>query len=153
MRLLAIFSTLRNERSRMAGQLNALDIAIRALSGNTTQPPRGRWHMSAAAKAKISASKKAWWAKRKGGKVVSIARKPRQRLLDLRDEESLRMRAVAKPIITSTPAITSTNVTGRDYPRVQRTPLRNLHSRIHRAGTHLWANPKRILSLYGIPLS
>ena len=44
-------------------------------------------------------------------------------------EESLRMRAVAKPTVTSTPPITSTNFTGRDYLRVQRTPMRNLHNR------------------------
>jgi len=49
-----------------------------------------------------------------------------QRFLDLRGEESLRMRAAAKPIITSTRPITST---GRDYLRVQRTPTRNLHNR------------------------
>src|SRR2546426_8749049 len=39
------------------------------------------------------------------------------------------MRAVAKPTITSTPPITSTNFTGRDYLRVQRTRTRNLHNR------------------------
>jgi len=33
----------------------------------------------------------------------------------------------AKPIITS-PPITSTNFTGRDYLRVQRTAARNLHN-------------------------
>jgi len=36
-----------------------------------------RWHMSAAARAKLAASKKAWWAKRKGQKVVSIPPKRR----------------------------------------------------------------------------
>jgi rubredoxin len=41
--------------------------------------------------------------------------------LDLRGEASLRMRAMAKPIITSTPRITSANLTGGDYLRVQRT--------------------------------
>jgi hypothetical protein len=35
--------------------------------------------------------------------------------LDLRGEASLRIRATAKPIITSTPRITSANLTGRDY--------------------------------------
>jgi len=48
-----------------------------------------------------------------------------QRLLDLRGEASLRIRATAKPIITSTPAITSARFTGRHYLRVRRTAARN----------------------------
>jgi hypothetical protein len=73
-----ILAQLKAERDKAARQMNALDTAIRALSVlNTTRTSRGRLHMSDAAKAKISASKKAWWAKRKGGKVVSNARKSR----------------------------------------------------------------------------
>jgi len=47
-----------------------------------------------------------------------------QRLLDLRGE-SLRIRATAKPIITSTPKITSARFTGRDYVRASA----DLHNR------------------------
>jgi hypothetical protein len=74
-----IVTLLKAERDRIARQLSGLNTAIQALSeSDTTQRrTRGRWHMSAAAKAKISATKKEWWAKRKGGKVVSIARKSR----------------------------------------------------------------------------
>ncbi|PYV50915.1 MAG: hypothetical protein DMG96_36505 [Acidobacteria bacterium] len=68
-----IIAQLKAERDKAAQQVDALDTAIRALSGlNTTRPSLGPRRMSAAAKAKISASKKAWWAKRKGGNVVSI---------------------------------------------------------------------------------
>jgi len=41
-----ILSTLRNERSRIAGQLNALETAIRALSGNTTHASHGPRRMT-----------------------------------------------------------------------------------------------------------
>ena len=72
-----ILEVLKAERDKAARQVNALDTAIAALGGNTTRTPLRRWHMSAAARAKIAASKKAWWAKRKGQKVVSIAPKRR----------------------------------------------------------------------------
>jgi len=73
-----ILSTLRNERSRIAGQLNALDTAIRALSGNTTHASHRPRRMSAAARARISASQKARWARARSQKVVSIAPKRRR---------------------------------------------------------------------------
>ena len=73
-----ILSTLRNERSRIAVQLDALDTAIRALSGNTTHASRGPRRMSAAARARISASQKARWARTRGQKVMSIAPKRRR---------------------------------------------------------------------------
>jgi hypothetical protein len=71
-----IIAQLKAERDKTAQQVNALDIAIAALSGNTARTSH-RWHMSAAARAKLAASKKAWWAKRKGQKVVSIPPKRR----------------------------------------------------------------------------
>src|SRR3989442_12611653 len=43
-----------------------------------------------------------------------------KRLLDLRGEASLRIRATAKPIITNTPKITSARVTGRRLSQSQR---------------------------------
>ena len=73
-----ILSTLRNERSRIAGQLNALETAIRALSGNTTHASHRPRRMSAAARARISASQKARWARARSQKVVSIAPKRRR---------------------------------------------------------------------------
>ena len=51
-------------------------------------------------------------------------RSPSPCLLDLRGE-SLRIRATAKPIITSTPKITSARFTGRDYVRASA----DLHNR------------------------
>jgi len=64
------------ERDKAAQQMNALDTAIRALSGlNSTGAARGRGTMSAAARARISASQKARWARTRGQKVVSIAPK------------------------------------------------------------------------------
>ena len=71
-----IIAQLKVERDKAAQQMNALDTAIRALSGlNSTGATRGRGTMSAAARARISASQKARWARTRGQKVVSIAPK------------------------------------------------------------------------------
>src|SRR5437870_1126823 len=72
-----IIAQLKAERDKAAQQVDALDTAIRALSGlNSTAATRGRRTMSAAARARISAAQKARWAKVKGQqKVVSIAPK------------------------------------------------------------------------------
>src|SRR5215467_16242901 len=74
-----IVTLLKAERDKVARQLSGLDTAIRALSGlNTMRSARGPQRMSAAARAKISASQRARWAKQKGQKVVPIqAGKPR----------------------------------------------------------------------------
>ena len=71
---------LKAERDKAAQHVNALDTAIRALSGlNSTGATRGRRTMSAAARAKIGAAQRARWAKVKGQqKVVSIAPKRRR---------------------------------------------------------------------------
>jgi hypothetical protein len=59
-----IISQLKAERDKAAQQVNALDTAIKALSGlNSTEATRGRRTMSAAARARISASQKARWAR------------------------------------------------------------------------------------------
>jgi hypothetical protein len=71
-----IIAQLKAERDKAAQQVNALDTAIRALSGlNSTGGSRGPRKMSAAARARISASQKARWARARGQKVVSIAPK------------------------------------------------------------------------------
>src|SRR5262249_27667722 len=68
-----IIALLKSERDKAARQLSGLDTAIRALSGlNTTRSARGPRRMSAAARAKISASQTARWAKQKGQKVTSV---------------------------------------------------------------------------------
>src|SRR2546422_3629807 len=68
-----ILELLRAERDKVAQQVNALDTAIRALSGSSnTRVSHGPRKMSAAARARISASQKARWARTRG-KVVSIA--------------------------------------------------------------------------------
>ena len=74
-----ILVQLKAERDKVAQQVNALDTAIRALSGlNSTGARRGRRTMSAAARARIAAAQRARWAKVKGQrKVVSIAPKRR----------------------------------------------------------------------------
>src|SRR5207245_9243242 len=73
-----IISLLKAKRDKAEQQANALDTAIRALSGmNSTGATRGRRTMSAAARARISASQKARWARTRGQKVVSIAPKRR----------------------------------------------------------------------------
>ena len=75
-----IIAQLKAERDKAAQDVNALDTAIRALSGlNSTGATRGRRTMSAAARAKIGAAQRARWAKVKGQqKVVSIAPKRRR---------------------------------------------------------------------------
>jgi hypothetical protein len=73
-----ILEVLKAERDKAAQQVNALDTAIRALSGmNSTRVSHGPHKMSAAARARISASQKARWARARGQKVVSIAPKRR----------------------------------------------------------------------------
>jgi hypothetical protein len=73
-----ILELLKAERDKAAHQLNALDSAIRALSGlNSTRVSHGPGKMSATARARISASQKARWARARGQKVVSIAPKRR----------------------------------------------------------------------------
>ncbi|PYV74041.1 MAG: hypothetical protein DMG96_21380 [Acidobacteria bacterium] len=70
-----IIAQLKAERDKAAQQVNALNMAIAALGGTTTsRGPRGRRTMSAAARARISASQKARWARTRGN-VVSIAPK------------------------------------------------------------------------------
>ena len=70
-----ILEVLKAERDKAAQQVNALDTAIRALSGlNSTGATRGRRTVSAAARAKIGAAQRARWAKVQQ-KVVSIAPK------------------------------------------------------------------------------
>src|SRR5881227_1927578 len=71
-----IIAQLKAERDKAAQQVNALDTAIKALSGlNSTRATRGRRTMSAAARARISAAQRARWARTRGQKVVSIAPK------------------------------------------------------------------------------
>jgi len=59
-----IIAQLKAERDKAAQQVNALNTAIKVLSGlNSTGATRGRRTMSAAARARISASQKARWAR------------------------------------------------------------------------------------------
>jgi hypothetical protein len=74
-----IVAQLKIERDKATQQVNALNMAIAALSGTTTSKgSQGRRTISAAARARISASQKARWAKTRG-KVVSIAPKSGKR--------------------------------------------------------------------------
>jgi hypothetical protein len=70
-----IIEQLKAERDKAARQVTALDKAIVALSGLNARRLHGPRKMSAAARARISSSQKARWAKQKGQKVVSIAPK------------------------------------------------------------------------------
>jgi hypothetical protein len=70
-----IIAQLKAEREKAARQVNALDTAIRALSGVNSTRAHGLRKMSAAARARISASQKVRWARTRGQKVVSIAPK------------------------------------------------------------------------------
>src|SRR5438445_11516677 len=70
-----ILALLKAEQDKAAQQVNAMDTAIGALSGlNSTGVSHGPHKMNAAARARISASQKARWARTRG-KVVSIAPK------------------------------------------------------------------------------
>ncbi|PYV73640.1 MAG: hypothetical protein DMG96_22460 [Acidobacteria bacterium] len=71
-----IIAQLKAERDKAAQQVDALDTAIRVLSGiNSARRLHGPRKMSAAARARISASQKARWARVRGQKVVSISPK------------------------------------------------------------------------------
>jgi len=62
-----IIAQLKAERDKAAQQVDALDTAIRALSGmNSARRLHGPRKMTAAARARSSASQKAHWAKVKG---------------------------------------------------------------------------------------
>ncbi len=77
-----IIAQLKAERDKAAQQMNALDTAIRALSGmNSTRGRIGpRRRISAAGRARIAAAARARWAKVKGQQqVVSIVSKPGNR--------------------------------------------------------------------------
>src|SRR5438093_11399568 len=70
---------LKTERDKAAQQVSALDTAIRTLGRlNSTRVSHGPGKMSAAARARISASQKARWARARGRKVVSIGPKRRR---------------------------------------------------------------------------
>jgi hypothetical protein len=74
-----IIAQLKAERDKAAQQVGALDTAIRVLSGmNSTRGLHGPRSMSAAARARISASQKARWARTRGQKVLPIAPKRRR---------------------------------------------------------------------------
>src|SRR5207244_10292526 len=72
-----IIAQLKAERDKAAQQVNALDTAIKALSGLNSAggSARGRRTMSAAARARIAAAQRARWARTRGQKVVSVAPK------------------------------------------------------------------------------
>ena len=68
-----IIAQLKAERDKAAQQVNALDTAIRAMSGlNSTRVSHGPRKMSAAARARISASQKARSARVRGQKVGNL---------------------------------------------------------------------------------
>jgi hypothetical protein len=71
-----IIVLLKAERDKAARQVNALDTAIRALSGlNSARRLYGPRTMSAAARARIAAAQRERWARTRGQKVVPIAPK------------------------------------------------------------------------------
>src|SRR6266699_5445285 len=80
--LQSVVSQLRKERTNLVNQLRHVDAALSVLGklngGRFYTQPRHR-KMSAAARARISASQKARWARTRGQKVVSIA--PKRRLI------------------------------------------------------------------------
>src|SRR5207247_2454813 len=76
-----IIAQLKAERDKAVQQVNALDTAIRALSGlNSTRATRGHRTMSAAARARIAAAQRARWAKVKGQRKVVVAIAPRLKI-------------------------------------------------------------------------
>jgi hypothetical protein len=73
--LTSVLNLLEQERSRLAFQLERLNNALAALNASGSSR-RGR--VSAAGRARIAAAQRARWAKVKGEKVVSIARRKRK---------------------------------------------------------------------------
>jgi hypothetical protein len=68
-----IIAVLKSEKDKVTRQLNGLNAALAAFAGTyKSGTSRPRRKMSAAARARISASQKARWAKTKGQKVVPI---------------------------------------------------------------------------------
>ena len=73
--LTSVLSQLKQERTRLAAQLERLNNALSALNGVGSN--RTRRTISAAGRAKIAAAQHARWAKVKGRKVVSITARKR----------------------------------------------------------------------------
>jgi len=73
--LTSVLSQLKQERTRLAAQLESLNNAITALNGTGNKRP-GR-KMSAAGRARVAAAQRARWAKLRGKKVVSITARKR----------------------------------------------------------------------------
>jgi hypothetical protein len=67
-----IVAQLEAERDKLARQVNAVDVAIRALRGLNIHRARRRRKLSTAARARIAAAQRARWAKVKGQKIVPI---------------------------------------------------------------------------------
>jgi hypothetical protein len=74
--LTSVLNQLRQERNRLASQLEGLNRALSALNRTSNNGTR-RGTMSAAGRAKIAAAQRARWAKLKGKKVVSITLRKR----------------------------------------------------------------------------
>src|SRR5215470_6037793 len=75
--LTSVLNHLEQERSRLASRITSLNNALSALNAGRSSR-RGR--MSAAGRARIAAAQRARWAKVKGEKVVSIARRRRRKI-------------------------------------------------------------------------
>jgi hypothetical protein len=73
----SVLSTLEQERSQIATQLQSLSKALAALRGTANTGDSRRGTMSAAGRARIAAAQRARWAKVKGKKVSTTA--PRKR--------------------------------------------------------------------------
>jgi len=70
--LTSVLNQLKQERSRLASQLESLNNALSALSGVSNSGTRRG--ISAAGRARIAAAQRARWAKVKGRKVVPVAK-------------------------------------------------------------------------------
>ena len=69
---------LKDEQARLSFQLRQVSTALIALRGVANGNRRGA--MSAAGRARIAAAQRARWARVKGSKVVSIARRKRRQI-------------------------------------------------------------------------
>jgi hypothetical protein len=76
--LTAVLNQLKKEQIRLSSQLQHVSAALAALGGVTNGNRGGT--MSVAGRARVAAAQRARWAKVKGTKVVSIARRKRRRI-------------------------------------------------------------------------
>jgi hypothetical protein len=88
--LAGIVQQLKKERDRAANEVQQLDRALAALSGNSYGKRMGGGRLSAAARARIAAAQRVRWAKVRRGRGGNVVTMPKRRKLSAVALKSIR---------------------------------------------------------------